>query len=82
MRDWEVSFLAVDPDFRGRGLGGRLVAKMEALAPAGCRLVTHADDSAVAYWSSKGFRRASIPVDLGKWLNHYGSSKFMLKQLP
>ena len=45
----EVSFLAVSPEFRGRGVASKLVARVKALAAAeAASLVTHADNGAVA----------------------------------
>ena len=57
----EVSFLAVDPAFRNRGVAAKLVARVKALAAAeSAALVTHADNGAVAYWRRHGFEAAAL----------------------
>ena len=75
----EVSFLAVDPAFRGRGVASKLVARVKALAAAeAAALVTHADNGAVAYWRRHGFEAASLQPAAAKWLNDYSDSQYMV----
>ena len=75
----EVSFLAVSPEFRGRGVASKLVARVKALAAAeSARLVTHADNGAVAYWRRHGFAAASLRPAAAKWLNDYSDSQYMV----
>ena len=75
----EVSFLAVDPAFRGRGVAAKLVARAKALAAAeSAALVTHADNGAVAYWRRHGFEAAALAPAAAKWLNDYSDSQYMV----
>ena len=75
----EVSFLAVSPEFRGRGVASKLVARVKALAAAeAAALVTHADNGAVAYWRRHGFEAASLQPAAAKWLNDYSDSQYMV----
>ena len=75
----EVSFLAVSPEFRGRGVASKLVARVKALAAAeAASLVTHADNGAVAYWRRHGFAAASLDPAAAKWLNDYSDSQYMV----
>ena len=75
----EVSFLAVDPAFRGRGVASKLVARVKALAAAeAAALVTHADNGAVAYWRRHGFELAPLAPAAAKWLNDYSDSQYMV----
>ncbi len=75
----EVSFLAVDPAFRGRGVASKLVARVKALAAAeAAALVTHADNGAVAYWRRHGFEAASLAPAAAKWVNDYSDSTYMV----
>ena len=75
----EVSFLAVDPAFRGRGVASKLVARVKALAAAeAASLVTHADNGAVGYWRRHGFAAASLQPAAAKWLNDYSDSQYMV----
>ena len=75
----EVSFLAVSPEFRGRGVASKLVARVKALAAAeSARLVTHADNGAVGYWRRHGFAAASLQPAAAKWLNDYSDSQYMV----
>ena len=74
-----MSFLAVDPAFRGRGVAARLVARVKALAAAeSASLVTHADNGAVAYWRRHGFEAAALAPAAAKWLNDYSDSQYMV----
>ena len=78
----EVSFLAVAPTHRNRGIGAALCGRLKALGKkASSKLVTHADNMAVEYWARVGFSVAKIPKYLDKWLNHYDESTFMLMQV-
>ena len=75
----EVSFLAVDPAFRNRGVAAKLVARVKALAAAeSAALVTHADNGAVAYWRRHGFEAAALAPAAAKWLNDYSDSQYMV----
>ena len=75
----EVSFLAVSPEFRGRGVASKLVARVKALAAAeAAALVTHADNGAVAYWRRHGFEAAALAPAAAKWLNDYSDSQYMV----
>ena len=75
----EVSFLAVSPEFRGRGVAAKLVARVKALAAAeAAALVTHADNGAVGYWRRHGFAAASLEPAAAKWLNDYSDSQYMV----
>ena len=75
----EVSFLAVDPAFRNRGVAAKLVARVKALAAAeSAALVTHADNGAVAYWRRHGFEIAALAPAAAKWLNDYSDSQYMV----
>ena len=75
----EVSFLAVDPDFRKRGVAAELIARVKAIAAAeAASLVTHADNRAVDYWRRHGFEAASLHPAAAKWLNDYSDSQYMV----
>ena len=75
----EVSFLAVDPDFRKRGVAAELVARVKAIAAAeAASLVTHADNRAVDYWRRHGFEAASLAPAAAKWVNDYSDSTYMV----
>ena len=75
----EVSFLAVSPEFRNRGVASKLVARVKALAAAeSASLVTHADNGAVGYWRRHGFAAASLQPAAAKWLNDYSDSQYMV----
>ena len=75
----EVSFLAVDPAFRKRGVAAELIARVKALAAAeSAALVTHADNGAVAYWRRHGFEAAALAPAAAKWLNDYSDSQYMV----
>ena len=75
----EVSFLAVDPAFRKRGVAAELVARVKAIAAAeAASLVTHADNRAVDYWRRHGFEAASLAPAAAKWVNDYSDSTYMV----
>ena len=80
----EVSFLAVFPDYAGRGVGSKLVAELKAHARVSGvdALVTHADEDAVSFWRDRcGFEATAVPADLAPWIHHYDASTFMAARL-
>ena len=70
-RGW-VNYLAVDPDYRHRGIGRRLMDKVErGLASLGCPKINLQvrveNDDALAFYERLGFTRDAV-VMLGKRL--------------
>ncbi len=57
---WHVGRLMVAPDLQGEGLGGALLERIEALAPAGTRRITLVtgllSTSNVAFYRRRGYR--------------------------